>query len=106
MVLVAEDAHDLGRELHRVVLRPQAGLGVAERRQNQLGVLPAPHQGLDHSFDVVVVGGGSIVSYDGRFGFMGFFIVAPAERGGTYLRVVDAVADEFAAKFKEKVGAR
>jgi GNAT superfamily N-acetyltransferase len=28
-----------------------------------------------------LVGGGSIVSYDGRFGFMGFFIVAPALRG-------------------------
>ncbi len=28
-----------------------------------------------------LVGGGSIVSYDGRFGFMGFFIVAPAHRG-------------------------
>jgi GNAT superfamily N-acetyltransferase len=31
--------------------------------------------------DGALVGGGSIVSYDGRFGFMGFFIVAPAERG-------------------------
>lgn len=31
--------------------------------------------------DGVLVGGGSIVSYDGRFGFMGFFIVAPAWRG-------------------------
>jgi len=28
-----------------------------------------------------LVGGGSIVSYDGRFGFMGFFIVAPDHRG-------------------------
>jgi GNAT superfamily N-acetyltransferase len=28
-----------------------------------------------------VVGGGSIVSYGRRFGFMGFFIVAPAHRG-------------------------
>jgi GNAT superfamily N-acetyltransferase len=28
-----------------------------------------------------LVGGGSIVSYDGRFGFMGFFIVAPEHRG-------------------------
>ena len=28
-----------------------------------------------------LVGGGSIVSYDGRFGFMGFFIVAPGHRG-------------------------
>ena len=27
-----------------------------------------------------LVGGGSIVSYDGRFGFMGFFIVRPAYR--------------------------
>src|SRR5262245_4194042 len=31
--------------------------------------------------DGELVGGGSIVSYDGRFGFMGFFIVAPAHRG-------------------------
>src|SRR5262249_58188384 len=31
--------------------------------------------------DGQLVGGGSIVSYDGRFGFMGFFIVAPAHRG-------------------------
>jgi GNAT superfamily N-acetyltransferase len=31
--------------------------------------------------DGELVGGGSIVSYDGRFGFMGFFIVAPALRG-------------------------
>lgn len=28
-----------------------------------------------------LVGGGSIVSYGGRFGFMGFFIVAPSHRG-------------------------
>ncbi len=28
-----------------------------------------------------LVGGGSTVSYDGRFGFMGFFIVAPHARG-------------------------
>jgi GNAT superfamily N-acetyltransferase len=28
-----------------------------------------------------LVGGGSIVSYDGRFGFMGFFIVRPDHRG-------------------------
>ena len=28
-----------------------------------------------------LVGGGSIVSYDGRFGFMGFFIVRPELRG-------------------------
>jgi len=28
-----------------------------------------------------LVGGGSIVSYDGRFGFMGFFIVRPDQRG-------------------------
>ncbi len=28
-----------------------------------------------------LVAGGSIVSYDGRFGFMGFFIVAPTHRG-------------------------
>ncbi len=28
-----------------------------------------------------LVGGGSIVSYDGRFGFMGFFIVRPHYRG-------------------------
>jgi GNAT superfamily N-acetyltransferase len=31
--------------------------------------------------DGALVGGGSIVSYDGRFGFMGFFIVAPGHRG-------------------------
>jgi GNAT superfamily N-acetyltransferase len=31
--------------------------------------------------DGELVGGGSIVSYDGRFGFMGFFIVAPGHRG-------------------------
>jgi GNAT superfamily N-acetyltransferase len=31
--------------------------------------------------DGELVGGGSIVSYDGRFGFMGLFIVAPAHRG-------------------------
>jgi GNAT superfamily N-acetyltransferase len=31
--------------------------------------------------DGQLVGGGSIVSYDGRFGFMGFFIVAPPHRG-------------------------
>lgn len=31
--------------------------------------------------DGALVGGGSIVSYDGRFGFMGFFIVAPDRRG-------------------------
>ncbi|MGE0027863.1 MAG: GNAT family N-acetyltransferase [Thermoleophilia bacterium] len=31
--------------------------------------------------DGELVAGGSIVSYDGRFGFMGFFIVAPAHRG-------------------------
>lgn len=29
-----------------------------------------------------LVGGGSIVSYGGRFGFMGFFIIAPSHRGG------------------------
>jgi GNAT superfamily N-acetyltransferase len=28
-----------------------------------------------------LIGGGSIVSYDGRFGFMGFFIVRPDHRG-------------------------
>jgi ribosomal protein S18 acetylase RimI-like enzyme len=28
-----------------------------------------------------LIGGGSIVSYDGRFGFMGFFIVRPEHRG-------------------------
>jgi GNAT superfamily N-acetyltransferase len=28
-----------------------------------------------------LIGGGSIVSYDGRFGFMGFFIVHPEHRG-------------------------
>jgi len=28
-----------------------------------------------------LVGGGSIVSYDGRFGFMGFFIMRPDQRG-------------------------
>ncbi len=31
--------------------------------------------------DGELVGGGSIVSYAGRFGFMGFFIIAPAHRG-------------------------
>lgn len=31
--------------------------------------------------DGALAGGGSIVSYEGRFGFMGFFIVAPALRG-------------------------
>lgn len=31
--------------------------------------------------DGEMIGGGSIVSYDDRFGFMGFFIVAPAWRG-------------------------
>ena len=31
--------------------------------------------------DGELVGGGSIVSYGGRFGFMGFFIVAPPHRG-------------------------
>ncbi len=31
--------------------------------------------------DGQLIGGGSIVSYDGRFGFMGFFIVDPAWRG-------------------------
>lgn len=31
--------------------------------------------------DGELVGGGSIVSYDGRFGFMGFFIVRPPFRG-------------------------
>jgi GNAT superfamily N-acetyltransferase len=31
--------------------------------------------------DGALVAGGSIVSYDGRFGFMGFFIVAPEHRG-------------------------
>ena len=31
--------------------------------------------------DGALVAGGSIVSYDARFGFMGFFIVAPERRG-------------------------
>lgn len=31
--------------------------------------------------DGELVGGGSTVSYDGRFGFMGFFIVVPSNRG-------------------------
>ncbi len=31
--------------------------------------------------DGELVGGGSIVSYAGRFGFMGFFIIAPSHRG-------------------------
>ena len=31
--------------------------------------------------DGELVGGGSIVSYDGRFGFMGFFIIHPDHRG-------------------------
>ena len=31
--------------------------------------------------DGALVAGGSIVSYGGRFGFMGFFIVAPGHRG-------------------------
>ena len=31
--------------------------------------------------DGAMVGGGSIVSYGGRFGFMGFFIIHPAHRG-------------------------
>jgi GNAT superfamily N-acetyltransferase len=31
--------------------------------------------------DGELIGGGSIVSYGGRFGFMGFFIVTPAHRG-------------------------
>ena len=31
--------------------------------------------------DGELIGGGSIVSYDGRFGFMGFFIMRPELRG-------------------------
>ncbi len=31
--------------------------------------------------DGTMIGGGSIVSYDGRYGFMGFFIVHPEHRG-------------------------
>ncbi len=31
--------------------------------------------------DGVMVGGGSIVSYGGRYGFMGFFIIHPDHRG-------------------------
>jgi len=34
--------------------------------------------------DGEVIGGGSIASYDGRFGFMGFFIVRPRFRGQGY----------------------
>src|SRR5690606_16187917 len=32
--------------------------------------------------DGELIGGGSIVSYSGRYGFMGFFIVRPDHRGG------------------------
>lgn len=33
------------------------------------------------SLDSQLIGGGAITSYDGKFGFMGFFIVRPAFRG-------------------------
>ncbi|MGD9571770.1 MAG: GNAT family N-acetyltransferase [Thermoleophilia bacterium] len=35
----------------------------------------------EHEETGALIGGGSIVSYDGLFGFMGFFIVEPAWRG-------------------------
>jgi ribosomal protein S18 acetylase RimI-like enzyme len=38
--------------------------------------------------DGEVIGGGSIASYDGRFGFMGFFIVRPRFRGRGYGSVI------------------
>lgn len=43
-------------------------------RTDPQGFIAAEHAG-------ELIGGGSIVAYDGRFGFMGFFIMHPAWRG-------------------------
>src|SRR5215470_5930351 len=67
------------------MIRPMSGdLVVRPMRRAELDVLVdwADAEGfVAAEVDGRLVGGGSIVSYDGRFGFMGFFIVAPAHRG-------------------------
>jgi GNAT superfamily N-acetyltransferase len=82
--------------------RVTAGLQMRPMSRSELDVLVgwAEHEGWNpglHDADIFwatdpagfvagevdgeLVGGGSIVSYGGRFGFMGFFIVAPSHRG-------------------------
>ena len=56
----------------------KAGILVQTMRMSYWATDPDGYYGYFHN--EVLIAGGSIVSYDGKFGFMGFFIVKPEYR--------------------------